>query len=63
MKSLSIDQWCEAHGFSRAYFYLLTKRGEGPRTYKVGRCRRISDVANNEWVAQREAASQQSVAA
>lgn len=57
MTSLSIDEWCKAHRFSRAYFYLLIKRGEGPRTYKVGRCRRISDTANAEWLAAREAAS------
>ena len=63
MQSFSIDEWCKAHSFSRAYFYLLTKRGEGPRTFKVGRCRRISEDANNEWVAAREAASREQAAA
>jgi predicted DNA-binding transcriptional regulator AlpA len=62
MKSQSIDEWCKAHGLSRSFFYLLQQRGEGPRSFKVGRVTRISDAANAEWVAAREAASQ-SVAA
>ncbi len=62
MTSLSIDAWCQAHGFSRAYFYLLEKRGEAPKSFKVGRCRRITEAANLEWVHAREAASE-SVAA
>jgi predicted DNA-binding transcriptional regulator AlpA len=57
MASLTIGQWCDAHGFSRSYFYLLEKRGEAPRTYRIGKFRRISDEANCEWVAAREAAS------
>jgi predicted DNA-binding transcriptional regulator AlpA len=57
MKSYSLDAWCEMHGFSRAYFYLLDRRGHAPRSFKVGRCRRISEEANNEWIAAREAAN------
>jgi predicted DNA-binding transcriptional regulator AlpA len=57
MKSLSIDEWCRAHELSRSFFYALQARGEGPRTFKVGRCTRISQVANDEWVQAREAAS------
>jgi predicted DNA-binding transcriptional regulator AlpA len=57
MKSLSIDDWCNAHGLSRSFFYALQARDEGPRTFKVGRCTRISQTANDEWLAEREAAS------
>jgi predicted DNA-binding transcriptional regulator AlpA len=56
MKTFSIDEWCALHGFSRAFFYLLAKRGEGPRSFKIGRCHRISQTANDEWIAEREAA-------
>ena len=63
MRSYSLDAWCEMHGFSRAYFYMLDKRGQAPRSFKVGRCRRISDEANAEWITAREAASGQRVAA
>jgi predicted DNA-binding transcriptional regulator AlpA len=58
MNSQSIEDWCRAHGFSRSFFYKLVSQGEGPRTFKAGRVTRISDQANREWVAQREAASQ-----
>jgi predicted DNA-binding transcriptional regulator AlpA len=61
-KSFSVDEWCKAHGFSRAFFYLLQKRGEGPATFRVGRCRRISETANAEWIAAREAASRECAA-
>lgn len=57
MKSQSIDEWCKAHELSRSFFYALQARGEGPRTFKVGRCTRISQIANDEWVQAREAAS------
>lgn len=56
MKSFSISEWCAMHGLSRAFFYLLRDRGEGPRTFPVGSRVRISEAANNEWVAAREAA-------
>lgn len=57
MKSLSVDEWCKSHGLSRSFFYALQARGEGPRTFKVGRCTRISEAANNEWLVAREAAT------
>jgi len=41
---------------------LLEKRGEAPRTYRIGKFRRISDDANREWLAAREAASAPAVA-
>lgn len=56
MKSMSIADWCKAHGLSRSFFYNLAEQGEAPRTFKVGRVVRISEEANREWVAKREAA-------
>lgn len=36
MRSFSIDEWCQLHGFSRSFFYKLTSQGEGPKTFKIG---------------------------
>jgi predicted DNA-binding transcriptional regulator AlpA len=58
MKSQTVDEFCHGHGISRAFFYKLTSQGEGPKTFKIGRCTRISDAAATEWVTAREAASQ-----
>lgn len=47
------------HGFSRAFFYKLASQGAAPKTFKVGRATRISEAANNEWLAEREAKTTQ----
>jgi predicted DNA-binding transcriptional regulator AlpA len=62
VKSYSIADWCALHSLSRGFFYKLDARGEAPRTFKLGAIRRISDDANNEWLAAREAASMEAVA-
>jgi predicted DNA-binding transcriptional regulator AlpA len=59
MRSFSIDDWCALHGFSRSFFYKLCSQGEAPKNFKVGRTTRISETANNEWLAAREAATNQ----
>jgi excisionase family DNA binding protein len=56
MRSYSIAEWCELHGLSRPFFYALETRGEAPQTFPVGRHRRISETANDAWIAAREAA-------
>jgi predicted DNA-binding transcriptional regulator AlpA len=56
MRSFSIDEWCELHGFSRSFFYKLDRKSEAPKTFTVGTCRRISEDANREWIAARESA-------
>lgn len=56
MKSQSIAEWCAAHDLSRSTFYALKSKGEAPRTFKAGRCTRISEAAAAEWLAAREAA-------
>ncbi len=57
MRSFSIAEFCQAHGLSRSFFYKLAAQGEAPRIFKVGKLTRISEQANNEWLAKREAAS------
>jgi len=63
MRSYTIEAWADLHGFTRAYFYILEKRGQAPETYRVGRSRRVSEDANANWLRQREAASRERVAA
>jgi excisionase family DNA binding protein len=55
MRSFSVDEWCQLHGFSRSFFYKLATQGEAPKTFKIGRCTRISEAAATEWMAAREA--------
>lgn len=57
MRSFSISEWCDMHGLSRAFYYILQARGEAPRTFPVGSRVRISEDANREWILAREAAS------
>jgi predicted DNA-binding transcriptional regulator AlpA len=53
--SLTIDQWCEKHNLSRSTFYNLKKIGKAPRFIKVMECIRITEAADREWCAAREA--------
>ena len=46
---LSVAEFCAEHGISRALFYLLLARGDGPKVMKVGRRTLISAEAANEW--------------
>ena len=55
MAAKSIDQFCQANGISRSLFYLLRKRGQGPREMAVGNRRLISDDAERDWQKAREA--------
>jgi predicted DNA-binding transcriptional regulator AlpA len=54
MGSRSVEEWCRDNGFSRNFFYLLVARNQAPRSFKIGRCRRISDAAHAEWLVERE---------
>jgi len=42
------------NGFSRAHFYRLLERGEGPRFFKIGASTRIAVTAEKDWIATRE---------
>jgi predicted DNA-binding transcriptional regulator AlpA len=53
-KSLSIKNFCLAHGISRTTFYNLVKQNLGPRLMKVGKRTLISVEAAAEWRRQME---------
>ena len=52
--ALTIDEFCEAHDLSRAFFYQLRKSGRGPRMMQVGARRLISIEAAADWRRQME---------
>ena len=52
----SIDEFCTAHGIGKAHFYVMRKRGDGPRVMKVGTRTLISVEAAAEWRLAREVA-------
>ncbi len=45
----SVDEFAARHGISRAYLYLLWKRGEGPNFMQVGARRMVSREAAANW--------------
>ena len=52
--TLSIPEFCEAHGISEGFFYKLKKQGEGPREMKVGARTLITFESAAEWRRTRE---------
>jgi predicted DNA-binding transcriptional regulator AlpA len=45
----SVDQFCVAHGISRAMLYKLWTDGKGPRPMSVGSRKLISYEAAADW--------------
>jgi predicted DNA-binding transcriptional regulator AlpA len=45
----TIEEFCEEHRFSRAFFYKLLKAGKAPRITRVGSRRYVSDEAAAVW--------------
>lgn len=45
----SVAEFCRAHGVSRAFFYVLKKRGEGPTVMKVGKRTLVSEESAKDW--------------
>lgn len=54
-ESFTIDEFCANEKISRSFFYKLDAKGEAPKTYPVGRTRRIGSAAYHAWRAEREA--------
>ncbi len=52
--SYSVENFCSRHGISRAYLYLLWRRGEGPAYMQVGARRLVSREAAADWRRQME---------
>jgi hypothetical protein len=48
-EAYSIAEFCRAHRVSRAFFYVLRKRGEGPTVMKVGKRTLVSAGAAKDW--------------
>jgi hypothetical protein len=48
-KAHSVAEFCDEHCISRAFFYLLRRRGDAPRMMKVGRRTLISTQAAEDW--------------
>ena len=48
-KAYSIDEFCEAHGISRATYYNLKKVGKAPREMRVLTRKIISEESAAEW--------------
>lgn len=48
-EAYDVNSFCRAHGISRAHFYSLCKKGEGPRIMKAGRRTLISKRAAQDW--------------
>ncbi|MCD9817070.1 transcriptional regulator [Bradyrhizobium japonicum] len=46
---MSIEEFCQAHGFSTALFFKLRKKGQTPRMMKVGKRTLISLEAAAAW--------------
>ena len=47
--AFTIDEFCWAHGFSRASYYNMKVRGEGPEEARVGRHVIITAEAAARW--------------
>ena len=59
-QAFSVNQFCAAHGISRALFYVLAKDGRAPRVMKVGRRALITTESAAEWRQRMESATTQS---
>jgi hypothetical protein len=55
----SIPEFCAAHRISQAYYFILKRRGEGPKEMIVGRRRLISHEDAAAWRRARAANKQE----
>jgi predicted DNA-binding transcriptional regulator AlpA len=55
--AMSVTTFCKRHGISRAFFYYLQHRKEGPRTIALGSRTLITKEAAADWRRQREEAT------
>jgi hypothetical protein len=52
--AFSVNEFCEMHRISRAYFYKILKMGLGPRIMTVGGRKLVSHEAAADWRRERE---------
>jgi predicted DNA-binding transcriptional regulator AlpA len=55
--SLTIPEFCESERISRAHYFNMRSRGEGPREMRIGKSVRISPEARADWRREREVAA------
>jgi hypothetical protein len=48
-RAFSVDEFCAAHGISRAMFYKLRRQNNAPRVMRVGTRTLISEEAAADW--------------
>lgn len=56
----AVDDFCKRNGISRAYLYLMWRRGDGPAYMQLGARRLISREAAEAWRREMEAATAKS---
>jgi hypothetical protein len=47
--AFSVDEFCARNGISRAFLYLLWRRGCGPRFVQAGKRRLITREQETDW--------------
>jgi hypothetical protein len=52
--SYTINQWCELRKYSRAEWYRMRARGDGPDTIGTGRMTRVTPAADARWLRKQE---------
>ena len=53
--AFTILEFCRRNAISRAFFYKMSKAGQGPQDMKIGSHSRISAEAECDWKREREA--------
>lgn len=56
---LTVTEFCRDHRMSRAVFYELQQRGEGPDLARIGRRTYVSTEAASDWRRRVEAKTRQ----
>jgi len=56
-EAYTIDEFCRTHGISRAHYFNIQNRGEGPRVMRVGARVLVSRESAAEWRRSREVAA------
>ena len=52
--SYTINEWCSLRRYSRAEWYRMKSRGDGPDTIGEGRMTRVTPDADARWLKKQE---------
>ena len=50
----TVKEFCAVERISKPHLYVLWRQGKGPRFYRVGSHRRITEDARRDWQRERE---------